>query len=364
MERPIAFANDAGQTLHGILHLPESRVHSPLGVVLLSPGQKCRLGPWRSYVRLARRLTGLGVPVLRFDFHGLGDSDGEHPHGQFLVDFNGFVQTGGLVRDVFAATAFFAREAGVTRFVFAGLCGGAATGLLAAPHIPGVYGHVMVDLPVTISSSARQRYLEQHAAELLRQRPEESRAVLRGYLARLSDPSAWRRLLSGASDYRLLAEAARRVALDALSSALAHLPGPLAARARAALEAPRLQPPASPPRGQCPHDGSQEEINEPTIRAFEAVRATGQKLFFLNSSAYQLLFHAFFGAHHLPADRGAWRGLGLLVVPETNHVLSPDHGQQVFFETVEEFVRNAMAELAERPSLPLSARRHDPQPVR
>jgi pimeloyl-ACP methyl ester carboxylesterase len=359
MERPIAFTNAAGHTLHGILHLPETRVHAPVGVVLLSPGQKCRLGPWRSYVLLARRLVGLGVPVLRFDFHGLGDSEGEHTHGQPLVDFNGFVQTGGLVQDALAAVEFFAREAGVSRFVLAGLCGGAATGLQAAPAIPGVYGHVLVDLPVTVSNSARQRYLERNAAEQLRMEPQASHGVLRGYLARLTDAGAWKRLLRGQSDYGLLRESVVLVGRDLLLRIVDRMPRPLAAGLERALA--RAARASTPPTAS--GAGAAETVNELIVRAFHAARAQGQRIFFLNSSEYHPLFEAHFGAQQLPRAHDYGHGLGLLVVPEANHVLSPDHAQRMFFETVEEFVRHAVAELAERPSGPLSPSRPDLPPA-
>ena len=64
------------------------------------------------------------------------------------------------------------------------------------------------------------------------------------------------------------------------------------------------------------------------------------------------MFDAYFGSRYLPPERDAWRGLGLLVVPETNHVFTPEHSQRALFEAVEEFVRNALADLAGRPSLP------------
>lgn len=337
----VSFQNGNAETLHGILQMPATRVHSSLGIVLLSPGQKSRIGPWLSYVQLARRIAALGVPVLRFDYHGLGDSEGSHRHGQTLVDFNGFVQTGGLARDVIAAADFFATEAGVKHFVFVGLCGGASTGLIAAQHIEGVYGHVLVDLPVTVSNSARQRYLEQNAAELLRLRPEESRGVLQNYFARLRDPAAWKRFLSGASDYALLIEAVKRVSSRGAAAMLSRIP--FIHRRTVEPVAPPPQPTSKQPSGE------DERVNETAVSAFHSATARGQKIFFLNSSAYQPMFDRYFAREHL-AGANAHPGIGLLTVPETNHVLSAEHGQRALFECVDEFVRNAIAELAERPS--------------
>src|SRR5579884_423032 len=166
MESAVRFKNARGQTLHGILHMPDGAVAASArgapGVLWLSAGQKVRLGAWRMNVHAARRLARMGVPTLRFDFHGIGDSEGEHPHGQFVMDLYGYIQTGGFRDDVVAASQFMLREAGVRKLVYGGLCGGAISGLFAAPLVKEVYGHVLVDLPVTISSAARQKFLEEN----------------------------------------------------------------------------------------------------------------------------------------------------------------------------------------------------------
>jgi hypothetical protein len=91
-------------------------------------------------------------------------------------------------------------------------------------------------------------------------------------------------------------------------------------------------------------------VNDTVIDAFRAATAQGQKLFFLNSSAYHPMFERYFAHEHLAGIETS-SGIGVLAVPETNHVLSAEHGQRALFEAVEEFVRNAIAEMAERPSI-------------
>jgi pimeloyl-ACP methyl ester carboxylesterase len=59
--------------LFGILSEPQGPA-SPLTVVLLSGGIQHHVGPSGWSVELARRLAGLGVRSLRFDFQGMGDS--------------------------------------------------------------------------------------------------------------------------------------------------------------------------------------------------------------------------------------------------------------------------------------------------
>ena len=45
--------------------------------MLLNSGAVRRIGPQRMWVEAARRWAALGVPTLRFDVVGVGDSDGD-----------------------------------------------------------------------------------------------------------------------------------------------------------------------------------------------------------------------------------------------------------------------------------------------
>lgn len=62
--------------VRGVLHLPFLNAH---GTALLIPGyfSATKSGPTRLFVDLARHLQEMGLVVLRFDFRGMGDSDGE-----------------------------------------------------------------------------------------------------------------------------------------------------------------------------------------------------------------------------------------------------------------------------------------------
>ena len=82
------------EDLLGIIHLPEAV--SRRGVVILVGGPQYRVGSHRQFLLLARALAQHGVPVLRFDFRGMGDSDGE---------FHGFEK---LDKDIAAAIDAFA----------------------------------------------------------------------------------------------------------------------------------------------------------------------------------------------------------------------------------------------------------------
>src|SRR5688500_9087000 len=126
----VKFANTAGLALYGTLHRPATPGRNLPAVVLLSPGVKMRVGPGRLYVPLTRMLNELGYTVLRFDFFGLGDSEGELQE-TMLVDVYNNIEVGRYVDDTLCAIKWLRQEQGFKRFVLGGLCGGAITALLA-----------------------------------------------------------------------------------------------------------------------------------------------------------------------------------------------------------------------------------------
>ena len=76
---PITFDNLDGLRLFGILHQPAVPREGAETILILSPGVKMRVAPHGLYNKLAARFVAMGYPVLRFDFHGLGDSEGGAP---------------------------------------------------------------------------------------------------------------------------------------------------------------------------------------------------------------------------------------------------------------------------------------------
>jgi pimeloyl-ACP methyl ester carboxylesterase len=150
--RTVSFPNEKGQTLFGTLHLPAAGIPRKASVVLLSPGVKMRVGPGRLYVPLTRALVELGHPVLRFDFFGLGDSEGELSE-TLLADIYNNIEVGRYVDDTRAAIAWL-RSQGHREFVLGGLCGGAITAVLAAKREPAVIGLLSLGMTVTLASNA------------------------------------------------------------------------------------------------------------------------------------------------------------------------------------------------------------------
>ena len=75
-EKVVRFGRET--KLVGVLSEPQGGgpVREPM-LLLVNSGILHRVGACRFHVRLARRLASEGVSALRFDFSGIGDSEGE-----------------------------------------------------------------------------------------------------------------------------------------------------------------------------------------------------------------------------------------------------------------------------------------------
>ncbi len=339
--------------LHGVLHRPDLIAPGAPGLLWLSAGQKPRQGAWRMNVLLARHVAASGVPVLRFDFEGLGDSEGERYHGRPVMDFYGLVQTGAYRQDVVAAANLLVAEMGPRPLVLGGLCGGAASALFAAPMLGRrVRSLALVDLPVTVSSAARQQFLEQHPEALVRARPDVADTVMALYARKLLDVNAWRRFARGESNPRLFAEALRVKARGALNGRVARIPSAPPPAHRGAARPARRRRPARPARRRVPPPPSPARPPpRPAARCatsswcpiLREALAAGQRVRFLNSSSYHPVFMAHLGERELGGDEAALRarGVALSVAPDTNHIFSLEHSRRALFEAVSAAVRDA-----------------------
>jgi exosortase A-associated hydrolase 2 len=74
-ETPFFFDNN-GYRLFGVLHEPMGKARKE-GFVFCSPFAEEKLWAHRVFVNFARDLAELGYPVLRFDYMGNGDSEGD-----------------------------------------------------------------------------------------------------------------------------------------------------------------------------------------------------------------------------------------------------------------------------------------------
>lgn len=106
------------------------------GLVLFSAGVISRTGHHRLNVRLARRFAREGIPVLRFDLTGQGDS---RPSNSTI----GFEQQS--ILDVRSAMDEMSRRTGLGRFVHFGICSGAALSYSVALEDSRVVGCLLLD---------------------------------------------------------------------------------------------------------------------------------------------------------------------------------------------------------------------------
>jgi hypothetical protein len=133
-ERPVAFGPT--KSLSGILTEPPQGSAGRPAVLLLNAGFLHRVGPNRLYVTLARRLAAAGLPVLRFDYSGLGESE---PRRDALS-----LEESMLAEGV-EAMNFLASSGIAERFVSMGLCAGAEQSQRLAHADARVVGAVLID---------------------------------------------------------------------------------------------------------------------------------------------------------------------------------------------------------------------------
>lgn len=136
MTREEALRFGDGHRLIGILTRPAEGGDASLGVIVLNSGIIHRVGPNRMQVELARGIAdGAGLPVLRFDLAGIGDSG--RPRSTVLAD---------SVRDDIADSIdLMCSRCGADAVVLVGLCSGADNAYLAALRDPRVAGVVLMD---------------------------------------------------------------------------------------------------------------------------------------------------------------------------------------------------------------------------
>lgn len=120
----VRFPNARGQQLAGLLALPEDE--QPLAYALFAHCFTCSKN-LAAAANIAQALCRRRIAVLRFDFTGLGESEGEFAASTFSSD----------VADLVAAAAFLEQHYQSPRILIGHSLGGAAV-LQAAPRIPSV----------------------------------------------------------------------------------------------------------------------------------------------------------------------------------------------------------------------------------
>ena len=172
VERGIGFACE-GCWLYGVLSLPpEAAPPARRGIVLVVGGPQYRVGSHRQFTLLARELAQQGVPVLRFDYRGMGDSEG---------DLRDFLDVDADLRA--AVDAFIGAVPDVREVVLWGLCDAASAAMLYAPQDSRVAGLVLLNPWARTEEGGARAYLKHY------------------YLSRLMQAGLWRKILRGQFDY-------------------------------------------------------------------------------------------------------------------------------------------------------------------
>ena len=137
-EKAVRFGEN--HSLFGIFSpSPESALPA---IIMINAGTVHRIGPHRSYVRMAREWSKLGFPVLRMDLSGIGDSQAETGTQE------GVCYPSRSITDIQAAMDFLQIRFSLNRFVVVGLCSGADNAFQVGLTDPRVVGAVMMN-PLT-----------------------------------------------------------------------------------------------------------------------------------------------------------------------------------------------------------------------
>lgn len=169
MCKPLIFPCE-DEPLVGALHPPAGRTGGKTGALIVSGGVQVRAGPHRSHVDLAQALAATGLPTLRFDRRGVGDSGGADP---------GFEMAG---PDIQAAIDALVAETGVEGCIGYGLCDGATALALLAPYEPRLSGLILMN-PWLIDEENQQNSLVMHHYRRRMRDPRQLGRLLKGEIA-------------------------------------------------------------------------------------------------------------------------------------------------------------------------------------
>jgi exosortase A-associated hydrolase 1 len=147
-----------GASLVGILHRPE-REPARIGVLVIVGGPQYRVGSHRQFVLMARSLAQSGYAVLRFDYRGMGDSDGE------MRTFES------VASDVRAAIDELMRNVpSLTGVALWGLCDAASVSLMYCTQDARVKGVAIANPWVRSPAGQAQSYIKHYYGQRLLQR--------------------------------------------------------------------------------------------------------------------------------------------------------------------------------------------------
>jgi len=207
----------AGEWLTAILSPASAGLPAPRrGVLIVVGGPQYRAGSHRQFALLARALAAQGIPAMRFDYRGMGDSSG--PARNF-EDVDADLRA--------AVDRFMAAVPGMCEVVLWGLCDAASAALFYARHDRRIAGLVLLN-PWARTAGGLARATLKHY-----------------YVQRLLQPALWKKIATGQFE---LGKALRSFAglLHASRAGTAEAPAPAVAAPASAQQIPAAAMPASP----------------------------------------------------------------------------------------------------------------------
>lgn len=162
-----------GSRLLGVLHLPEGSVR-PVGLVLLHGWAGYRIGAHQMFVKLARQACDRGFAVLRFDFRGRGDSEGDAATTTLST----------MIQDTVAACQVLLSQAGVSKLAFLGDCSGSEVAIGSGTLVPECSQLVLWSAPIV---GASREAMDK----------AKKKSILRQYVAKVFRRETWSKLIGG-----------------------------------------------------------------------------------------------------------------------------------------------------------------------
>jgi exosortase A-associated hydrolase 1 len=179
--------------LYGVLSLPGRPISR--GVLIVVGGPQYRVGSHRQFTLLARQLAEQGVPVMRFDYRGMGDSEGD---ARNFEDVENDIQH--------AINQFYEELPDIKEVIIWGLCDAASAAMFYAHRDARVTGLVLLNPWIRTDGGAAKAYLKHY------------------YARRLLERELWSKIAGGRFDYRAAARSVFKLAGTALRGRKASAP--------------------------------------------------------------------------------------------------------------------------------------------
>lgn len=166
-EKAFTFKTGNDHQSVGIIHNPD-HIKSTVGLLIIVGGPQYRIGSHRQYVHLARHCAARGIAAMRFDYQGIGDSEGDYP---------GFEHITGDIHH--AMEEFLSQTPHIKSVAIWGLCEGASALLLGGARHKAVSHIILANTWVRTESGLARAYVKHY------------------YLDRLKSPDFWKKIFSG-----------------------------------------------------------------------------------------------------------------------------------------------------------------------